>query len=145
MFDAFDPDTPCSIEDAVRYLRGLTHLLAQDPKSADDLIEESLTGLLASDAGFDLDTVDLRTLFQPLRGSLGTLAPSRRDTGARPTDLLPYILREALLLHRSAGMSLTAISALLDEPVGLIRERIKDAERMICNRCPALGSGPIAA
>lgn len=145
MFDALDPDTPCSIEDAVRYLRGLTHLLAHDPQRADDFVEASLTGLLANGAGFDLDAVDLKILFRPLRKSLCTLPPRQRDAGARPTDLLPYLLREALLLHRSAGMSLTAIGALLEESVRVIDQRVKQADSMICIRCPALGFGPIAA
>ncbi len=145
MLDAYCIDKPCSIEDAVRTLRGLVHVLAQEPERADDLVEASLTELLSGEIAFDPDAVDLRILFQPLRKKLSALPASRQGAGANPADQLPYMLREALVLHRSAGMGLAAIGVLVGEPAGVIRQRVKEAERMICNHCPAFCLGPIAA
>lgn len=144
MLDAYCIDKPCSIEDAVGYLRGLASLLAQEPALADDLVEASLTELLASDAAFDPDAVNLKTLFKPLRKALGS-SPYRPRLDASLSGALPYLLRESLALHRGANMSVTAIGALLGEPATAIRQRVREAERMLCNQCPAFNKDPIAA
>ncbi|MFN3608082.1 MAG: hypothetical protein ACK4Y9_03365 [Hyphomonas sp.] len=145
MLHALHPERPCSLEDAVRHLRGITHLLAHDANRADDLVEAALENLLTCDTAIDPDAVDLKLLFKPIRRALSTLQPPQRDTGAVASDLLPYLLRESLVLHRGAGISLPSVAVLLDEPAGIIRQRIKEADRLICSHCPAFFNGPIAA
>jgi hypothetical protein len=138
-------DTPCSIEEAVQCLRALVRLLGEEPDRADEILEAFLIRRLEDGIGLDPDAVSLKALFLDIRPALRCAPPRPPGHAGAPVTCLPYVLREALLLHRVARLSARQIGNLIDEPASAIHQRISQAEDMTCGNCQAFAKDLVAA
>ena len=123
------------VEDAVRYLRAISHLMTADPVAADKQVERTLQAAFLAGSLPDPDRASLGALYRHLRVCLKEL-PGAPHTGAQPfAACLSYDDREILILVSGIGLSLKDASLLLGQPTEMIRRRLREVQSLLCNPC----------